>query len=70
MEHMNRCVNHCLTRWVWEKFLSYLQLGMVGRLVKSKKNLRLFCDTHCYRCGFLIIANVSGLFFGFPRGAL
>ena len=47
MEHMNRCVNHCLTRWVWEKSLSYLQLGMAGRLVKSKKSLRLFGDTHC-----------------------
>jgi hypothetical protein len=47
MEHMNRFVNHCLTRWVWEKFLPYLQLGMAGRLVKSKEKLRLFGDSHC-----------------------
>jgi len=69
MEHMNRCVNHCLTRWVWEKSLSYLQLGMAGRLVKSKKRLRLFGDTHCQQGGFLIIDSASGLFLGFRRGA-
>ena len=47
MEHLNRGVNHCVTRWVWEKSLSSLQLGMVRGLVKAKPKLRLFGDSDC-----------------------